>query len=268
MIAGLSDYHMHTHYSDGRDDFDDYVRRALALGLAEIGFSDHLVPEALDFPGYGIGAARLDEYFVRARDAAARAREHGLRVLVGVEVDYMPDAEDELAAVLARYDPDYAICSVHFAGDLAFDVARFREGEPADATERLFRRVYGLVAQAAAWAHGRCDVFGHLDLAKKFGQRPVADMTGAEDHALAAIAGAGLALEINTSGWRKPAGEAYPAPRILSRARAAGIPLTLGSDAHTPGDLAHRFDDAVALAGEAGYTGLVRLSDHTSVPLP
>ena len=262
------DYHLHTRFSDGRDSFDDYVRRALELGFEEIGFSDHLVPAALDEAGYGIAADRLGDYVAEARAAAERAAAHGLRVLVGVEVDYAPEAEAEMAALLARHPVDYAICSVHFAGETVVDMPAGRTGEDQPATDALFDQVYGLIARSAAWAAGRCDVVGHFDLPKKFGQRPAADMTAAENAALAAIAEAGLALEINTAGWRKPVGEAYPSLDILRRARAAGIALTFGSDAHAPVELGHRFGDAVTLAREAGYTALVRLSDHTSIPLP
>jgi histidinol-phosphatase (PHP family) len=262
------DYHLHTRWSDGHGDLDDYVRRALELGFVEIGVSDHLVPAALDDAGYGIGADRLGEYVERARAAAARAEAHGLRVLVGVEVDYAPEHELEMAALLERHAFDYAICSVHFAGGQVVDMPAGRDGETQAQTDALFGAFYGLVARSAAWAAGCCDVIGHVDLPKKFGQRPAADVTAAEDAALAAIAAAGLALEINTAGWRTPAGEAYPSPALLRRARAAGVPLTIGSDAHAPGELGDRFDDAVALARDAGYTALVRLSDHEPVPLP
>ena len=59
-------------------------------------------------------------------------------------------------------------------------------------------------------------------------------MTAAASAALRAVAAAGIALELNTAGLRKPVGEAYPAPGLLAEARALGIPLTFGSDAHRP----------------------------------
>lgn len=265
-IAGLADYHMHTGFSDGEGDVDGHVRRARELGLAEIGFSDHVVPSGYDLIGYGIPRRRLDEYVARVREAAARSS--APRVLVGLEVDYTPDSEDEMGELLSGLDLDYAICSVHFAGDFGYDESGNRDDDRWSDAEALYREVYALLARAAKWAAGRCDLIGHLDLVKKLGHRPLAEVSDAEDRALAAIAAAGLAIEINTSGWRKPAGEQYPSLSILRRACAAGIPLTLGSDAHHADEVGHRFADAVALAREAGYTSLSRLSDRTQVALP
>lgn len=265
-MTGLADYHTHSGFSDGVGDFKGHLRRARELGLDEIGFSDHVVPSGYDYAGYGIPRARLDEYVAGVREVAARSSTP--RVLLGLEVDYTPDSEDEMAELLGDLDLDYAICSVHFAGDFGYDETRHRDDERWRDPGRLYREVYGLVARAAAWAAGRCDLIGHFDLVKKFGNLPLTDVSDAEDHALEAIAVAGLAIEINTSGWRKPVGEQYPSLSILRRAGAAGIPLTLGSDAHHSDEVGHRFDAAVALAREAGYASLLRLSDHTQVPLP
>ena len=37
-----TDYHIHSRFSDGRSDPEDYLPQAIAAGLSEIGFSDHL----------------------------------------------------------------------------------------------------------------------------------------------------------------------------------------------------------------------------------
>ena len=37
-----TDYHMHSSFSDGRAEPEDYVAAAIASGLSEIGFSGHL----------------------------------------------------------------------------------------------------------------------------------------------------------------------------------------------------------------------------------
>jgi histidinol phosphatase-like PHP family hydrolase len=42
---------------------------------------------------------------------------------------------------------------------------------------------------------------------------------------------------------------------LLERARAAGLPITLASDAHTPQRVGANFDDLIAWARSAGYTG-------------
>jgi histidinol-phosphatase (PHP family) len=47
-------------------------------------------------------------------------------------------------------------------------------------------------------------------------------------------------------------GEIYPSRELLGRLLAAGKPVTLSSDAHEPGQLGYRYDEAVELLTAAG----------------
>ena len=89
-----------------------------------------------------------------------------------------------------------------------------------------------------------------------------------QEAALRAIAAAGLALEVNTDGRRWPGADEESSRRLLRRARELGVPLTLGSDAHKPGEVGAGFADAVGEARAAGYSTYLRLSDRAEVPLP
>ena len=60
----------------------------------------------------------------------------------------------------------------------------------------------------------------------------------------------------------------YPSPDILRGARRRGIPLAIDSDAHEAVDVGRAWDEAIALAREAGYRETLRLSDRALVPLP
>src|SRR5204863_7285680 len=88
--------------------------------------------------------------------------------------------------------------------------------------------------------------------------------------ALEAVAKAGMALDVNTAGLRRPAKEIYPSPRMLRSARALGIGITFGSDAHEPHLVGESFVDAVALVKAAGYTHFRRYLKRSFdlVPLP
>ncbi len=78
------------------------------------------------------------------------------------------------------------------------------------------------------------------------------------------VKGSGMAVEINTSGLRKPVKEMYPSEQILKILSEFDIPLTLGSDAHKPTDVGRDFDLAKQLIGKYGkgkistYTKRVR----------
>jgi histidinol-phosphatase (PHP family) len=264
----IADYHIHTHlcrHAEGEP--HEYVERAIALGMTEMGFSDHLPHiagwrPAGDLPDdFGMGRHDLDDYVALVQDLK-REYARDVTILLGVEADYIEETLDEAAALLDEYPFDYVIGSVHFVGDrFSFDHPQLRDELPVYGIDRIYIEGLALVARAAA--SGRFAIIGHLDLMKTFGHRPedAGAVAAAAASALRAIKRAGSALELNTAGWRKPVGEAYPAPDLLAAAADLDIPLTLGSDAHRPDDVGADFTRATALACEAGYSAALRLSD-------
>ena len=261
----VPDYHVHSRFSDGRDDLEACVRRALELGLPELGFADHLAPACLGEDEYfGRTAGWLDEYVEAVRRVAANHSE--LPVLLGVEAEFLPAAADETLATLAAYPFDYVLCSVHFVDGFAFDEPESREAEGWRDVDRVYRIYYETLAAAART--GAFDVVAHFDLPKLWGQRPTADLSDLEEEVLREVAAAGMALEINTSGLdRHPVAEAYPSPDILRRAHEAGVPITFGSDAHRACEVGSSFSQALTLARQAGYDSSLRLSDRWRVSL-
>jgi len=265
QAAVPADYHVHSGFSDGSDLVGDMLVSAVRAGLPEVGFSDHLIPAAVD-DGIGIPHARLGEYVEAVRRAAAG--ETAVRVLTAVEVDYVPGHVEAMREIVARLDLDYVIGSVHLVDDLVFDLEANLPAYARYDAERLMCRYFDLVREVAE--AGFVDVLGHLDLIKKFGVLPSPGEQAREAAAAAlrAAARAGIAIEINTAGWRAPAGEQYPRTGLLAQAHELGVPLTFGSDAHRVADVGSRFGDAVRTARAAGYTHWLRLSDRREVPLP
>ena len=265
----IADYHIHTAlcgHADGEP--REYVERAIELGITEMGFSDHLPLSMYEQPGY---AMRRDEVEGYVTTVQALAREYApqIRILLGAEVDYFEQSVEKDAALLAEYPFVYAIGSVHFVGDgFAYDHPKSRDQFGRYGIDSVYRASYELAAKAAAT--GLFRIIGHLDLAKKHGHRPIdaEGVAAAATAALRAIKAAGVAIELNTAGWRKPVGEAYPAPDLLAQAAALGIPLAFGSDAHHPADVGADFGRAATLARECGYAGVLRLSSGMVEMLP
>jgi histidinol-phosphatase (PHP family) len=258
------DYHVHTRFSDGEGEPGQCVERALALGLPEIGISDHLTPSVLGADGdWSIGPERLDEYAGAVRDAAAHYPE--ITVLLGVEADFVPGAEDELAQMLAAYPYDYVIGAVHYVDGFSFDDPPNRDDRRWADGPALYERYYEVLGRAAS--SGLFDVLAHIDYIALWGHAVGAAVSAAEDEALRAIAAAGAAIEVNTTGTLDPAGQMYPAPDLLGRACRLGIPVVFGSDAHELDQVGWEFDAAVALARHAGYRTSLELSSGKQAPL-
>lgn len=260
-----ADYHMHTPLCKHAEGAPlAYAQQALALGLPEIGFSDHS-----PLPQYFDDWRMLDEEFPRYLEWVQEAREAvpQLPIRLGLEVDYFESGGAWIEKLAQRAPWDYLIGSVHYLGDWAVDdpslVHRFRERPVGEIWERYWQ-LFGKAARS-----GYFDLMAHPDLVKKFGHRPEGDLRRFYEPAVQSVLDAGVAIEINTAGLFKEVQEMYPAPGFLKLAAEAGVPLVISSDAHAPQDVGRAFDKAVALARECGYTELQRFSERTkrSVPL-
>lgn len=255
----IADYHMHLERG-GLD--PDYLRRfvetAVARGVDEICITEHAYhfPEAaalLGKPGYVAARSRgydIDAYI----DLILSARAQGLPVRLGIEMDYIPGAEEGIARFLEGRPWDLVIGAVHWIGDWGFDL------DPATWAGRdvtaAYRDYFALAEQAVA--SGLFDIFAHPDVIKVFGARPDpgfdSELLAWYDRLVAAAAASGTCLELSSAGLRKPAGEIYPDRRLLERARRAAVPITLASDAHEPEHVGWSFDALLSAAHQAGYT--------------
>jgi histidinol-phosphatase (PHP family) len=116
---------------------------------------------------------------------------------------------------------------------------------------------------------GTCDVLAHPDLIKLLGRYPDEGLlVECYDRMAEAAAANNLAVEINSAGWRKPVGEAYPAPDLLRRFFLRGVPVTLASDAHGDAGVAHRSAELAELARAAGYGSLRAFRGRKGVDVP
>ncbi len=264
---GMVDYHLHTvrcgHAVGG---LEDYVSRAVELGLVEIGFSDHFPLLHLDDPSLSMALEELPDYVREISEVAACTE--GLTVRLGIEVDYIDGYVDRLAELLQPHPFDYVLGSVHFLDGWGFDDPRYLDGYRGRDILDLWERYFQVLGDAAEC--GLFDVLAHPDLIKKFGFRPPGDLRRMYESCLDRVAGSGLVVEVSTAGLRKPVGEIYPGEEFLHLCREREIPVTLGSDAHAPGEVGWRFHEAAALLLRTGYREIVlfRKRERWSLPLP
>lgn len=255
MKLPLVDYHVHTaRCGHATGAMERYVERAIESGLTELGFSDHLYmywlpPDRRD-PELGMAEWEHDFYIEDVERCRGRyARDITIRL--STEADFIPSHERQLEAILRHYDWDYVIGSVHFIDDWGFDDGRYVNGFANWDIDALYARYFELVGASAET--GLFDTIGHADLVKKFGHRPTRNLSEAYACLASRLAQAGVCVEVNTAGLRKPVGEIYPHPDLLRACRSAGVPVTLGSDAHAPGEVAADFTSGCVLLRSVGY---------------
>ena len=275
----MLDYHLHLWEHGPRplrttlDQVRAYCERAQEHGVTEIALTEHLHRfHQLDavFRGWwevepdaalraGMRAfwepevgADLDEYV----EVVLAAKAEGLPVVLGLEVDYYRDRMHEVQAVLAGYPFDVLLGSVHWIGAWGFDNlgSEVFAAEWDKRTVEAVWRDYTTSLEELA-ASGVCDVLAHPDLVKLGGRVPAVP-DEFYDRMAEAAAASGMAAEVSTAGWRKPVVEAYPAPPLLARFRARGVPVTTATDAHSLDRVAERGPDVRALLADAGYDSL------------
>ena len=244
------DYHMHTPlcgHAVGNP--DEYVRRAIEVGLEEIGFSDHAPLVTHEDARYTMNRTQLPLYHQMMEEVQKKSK--NLKIKIGIEADFVPGFEDKTKAILSGYPYDFVIGSIHFIDAWAFDDPEEKVKWKDKDVDRVYRDYYKLLRLSAE--SGLYDIMGHVDLVKKFGHRPSADLTGEIEKTAQVFKKTGVAVEINTSGLRKPVNEIYPSLAVLKIYRQAGVPITFSSDSHDPNDVGRDYDKALALARAAGY---------------
>ena len=272
----MIDYHVHTSFcGHAVGKMQEYVERAIQIGLEEIGFSGHFpYPPGFDPPAADcvIPEQLFDSYL----DETARLRETyagRIKIRLGAEFDYLgQDSSYNPMEEARRIGLDFCLASVHIVDGVIVDYSpehlldrleRFSGG-----IDTVYERYYETLIEMVSAEY--CTTVGHLDLVKKFnslsGLAPQRDHGGLVDEILDRIARNHLAIEINTSGWDKPCKEQYPARGILEKAVTRGISLTLGSDAHAPEEVGRRFDQAGKLLEQLGVKRLVRFERLEAMP--
>jgi histidinol-phosphatase (PHP family) len=250
-----TNYHTHTTWCDGKDSAESVVLAAIEKGFSEIGFSSHaMLPERDET--WVLTPEKAPRYAEEIR-ALAEKYAGRIRVLCGVEADFIPGGACPDRAVYAAMAPDYLIGSVHFV--VAADGARV----PVDHTPELlaagirdhfggsaerFVRAYFAQERVMA-ARFDFDVVGHADLVRKFNVKhpyfsETADWYLEELEATAdALAASGKIVEVNTGaiarGWLD---DAYPSPALRALLRARGVRFILSADAHSADAVDGAFD--------------------------
>ena len=183
-----------------------FVETAPARGVDEIGFTEHVYYFRQTRPVWTLQYQTercvydLDAYV----DVVLEAKRRGLPVKLGLEVDYVGDRQDELAALLEPYPWDYLLGSVHWIDGLAVDQ---QPGSGLDAAvDEVWRRYFA--------AAGSSSPRPATSTCSRTPISPRSSATGRIGSSIRALDG--VALEISTAGLRKPVGELYPDAAMLA----------------------------------------------------
>lgn len=274
-----TNYHSHSHFCDGKEAIEAYVKKAIDLNVLSFGISSH-APVSFqckwcmnhnDMPSY------LNQ--IKALQESYQSR---IEIYTGLEVDYIPNIVNPLETK-EKYHLDFTVGSIHF-------IDAFKDGTPweIDGTYKIFekglheifrgnvekviRKYFELTREMVE--HYPPDIVGHLDKIKIQNRSGVNDSTPLYDEnsrwyqeeidqTLKAIQKKGIMVEINTRGlYTEKTSDLYPGFQTLQKMNAYRIPITLNSDAHHPDQIIRQFPESAKILKEAGYREVKILKEN------
>ena len=249
-----TNYHTHSTWCDGKDSPEDMVRAALEKGFSALGFTSHaLLPEADPWTLQPDTAAP----YVADIRALAEKYQDRIRILCGVEADFITGRVRSDRSVYAHLGLDYLIGSIHEV--VAPDGVRVPVDHKPELLSEGIARAFGGDAQAFVRAYfaaeremaDTCDfdVIGHPDIIRKFnGVLRYFDESANWYHeelrrTADVFAASGKIVEVNTGGISRGwIDDAYPSPFFRDLLRERGVRFILSSDAHSATALDCAFD--------------------------
>ncbi len=262
----MIDYHVHTslcNHANGT--MEQYVLRAIDIGLEEVCFLDHLTLHEKG-RSKSMSPGELPFYFHAARHLAAKYK-RSIQVKVGLEVDIIPEYIDQIKKIITPFAFDVIAGSVHFIEDVNIvstkGIDPRRELLGIDYICRKYLENLDVMLDS-----GMLDMICHLDVVKKFGHRPPAHFDEKFDEILSKISYKKIIVELNTSGYNHAASEFYPATPLLKKCREKKIHITLGSDAHRPDSVGQHYDKAIDLLMSTGYSKVSAFTRRNLYEIP
>ncbi len=279
----MIDYHLHPGYSiDAEGALEEFCEVALSRGLKEIAFTTHLDADRRGGDHYVmVGDGRLDvkdgrwleDYESQVRSIGDRYKERGLTVLLGVELDFFPGVEDELPQQFFSADFDIILGSIHLIDHIAISAeGRAEKAFRKYSVEELGSLYYGSILSAVK--SGLFDVLAHLDLYRRFGERFYGESirglwTPHIDELAATMKRHNVGFEVNTSPWRRGSSNPMPAADLLHALIDRGVTkITVGSDAHTPGDTGEGVERALGLLAQEGVGEIAGFTKRQARSIP
>jgi len=265
----LADLHIHPSFSiDATGGIEEFAEVSAQRGLKQICFTTHidLEPERKPIDQFIRINGRLElisrgNIFVYI-DSVKRLSEKykgTLDIRVGLEIGWCRTCEGIIRNFIEGLPVDFKMGSVHIVDGVAVTSRRealqfFRKHGLEYVAQRYFEEL------TYAAKSGLFNVLGHIDGYKKYAPLVFGDAHELKNPDLVlpllyACKENNVALELNTSSLRKKGhAEFYPSIWILHLAKEAGIKkFSLGSDSHSPEEVAYEFDRARRLLEELGF---------------
>lgn len=245
----MFDFHMHSSFSaDCAIDMEDMVKGAIAKGLKEICFTEHI---DYDYPDenfvFDFDKRKYTERIFQLQDKY----EGQIRIKKGVEIGVQPHILKQYDELMEKESFDFVICSMHTVDRKGLHFGEIFEGRTVEHASQLY---YDELLYCVR-NFDNYSILGHIDLIKRYAPALVAnDFHDVLRDIFKTIIPAGKGIELNTSGVRYGLPNGLPSDDVLELYKQCGGEIiTLGSDAHKPEDIAFQFKESRELLKSLGF---------------
>ena len=251
------DFHVHeSHSSDAPlATVEKYCGMAERRGIDEICLTTHLILTGPDVQ-HGISQKKIPEYLEEIQKTQS---ETGVKLHSGLEIDWFPEVERQIEAIVEEYPLDYALGSLHYVRGI--DIGSKRHS-PAFFLGKNIEEALDIYFDEwrKAVESGLFDVMAHPDYFRKFlsltHKTPVhwKSYGSMVYSAIDSLRSYNVGIEVNSSGWRHGIGDVYPILGFLRAAKGVGVDnVVVGSDCHRVEDLGVNTYKSAERLRDAGY---------------
>ncbi len=251
----LADYHVHTYYSDDSDyPMEEVVKDAIALGLDEICFTDHVDygvkrdhddPRGMlkrEFDGVVLSNVDYPKYFAEI-DSLRKKYEGKINIKQGLEFGIQTTTIDDFERLFNKYPLDFVIMSVHQVDNLEFWEQDFQRGKTQDEYNYLYyKEILDVIKVYKDYS-----ILGHIDSIVRYdlaGEYPFEKIRDIVTEILKTAISDNKGIEVNTSCFRYGLKDLTPSRDIIRLYKELGGKIiTIGSDSHKKEHLANKIKE-------------------------
>ena len=263
----LADFHIHTCFSgDSEANVDAVIQSAISKGLKYMAITDH---NDYQFEN-GIFELDIEKYydFMTAKKLEYKDQ---IAISVGIECGLEPKYAERINKLLDSYKFDFVIGSSHVINGRDPYYKEYFENRPVH--DAMVEYLESIIENITVF--NNFDVYGHLDYMMRYA--PVSpeekrydynEYSELFDTILTKLISNGKGIEINTSPLRSGLVDTNPNIQVIKRYRELGGKIiTIGSDAHKPGDVGTNFDVAIDMLKDAGFNHFNIFTNRTTSEL-
>ncbi|MFH0724897.1 MAG: histidinol-phosphatase [Pseudomonadota bacterium] len=250
-----------------RDHLEEIIVAYINQGFSWVGITEHMPPmdDRFRYPDEieeGLTAGdlyrRFGEYMKTCRSLQQKYAPE-IHIAVGFETETYSGATAFIEGLLAEFQPDYMVGSVHHVNDINFDFGKdpyARATAAAGGLDALYRRYFD--TQYEMITELRPTVVGHFDLIRIFDPAYRSRLEQPEIRKkilrnLVLIQELGLILDLNVRALFKGASEPYISRSILKEALRLGIPVIPGDDSHGVDTVGYGITEGIELLVSIGF---------------